>query len=121
MNIPRREVHTILYAHMEHIIICKLPAIPSPTGRQLAPTPPTSNILALVTILDTSPARVDAVYDPVWYKKTGARRVVDIGTIQCLIGRIRVGNQYGIVDRSYGAERTEFLGTEDGFESEDNF
>jgi len=39
----------------------------------------------------------------------------------CLIGRIHVGNQYGIVDRRYGAEKTEFLGTEDGFESEDKF
>ena len=90
-------------------------------GRHLVPTQPMSNLLALVTILDTSPAGADAVYSPVWYRKESTRKVVDLVTIQCLVGRICVRDKYSIVDRMYGAEGMEFLGSEEGFKSEDEF
>jgi hypothetical protein len=42
--------------------------------------------------------------EPVWYQDMGTVRAFDIATIDCVVGRVKVGNRWGIVDRSFGLE-----------------
>jgi len=44
-----------------------------------------------------------------YYSDQGRYEVVDITTVQCLIGRIRRGNKWGIIDRSGNLVQTYFV------------
>jgi len=35
-----------------------------------------------------------------YYKEEGRLEVVDMTSVQCLVGRVKVGNKWAIIDRS---------------------
>lgn len=79
----------------------------------------TSELLAIVTMCKTTGG--DAARDLVWFKKFGSMRAFNLKTIQCLIGRFQVGRRWGIIDTSFGCDRTGFDDLDsDGEDDEDN-
>jgi hypothetical protein len=61
-------------------------------------------------------ARGDASLRPVWYTDMGVTQAVNISTIQCAVGRVRVTgtpNRWGILDVNYGCATTSFLEDDD--------
>ena len=47
---------------------------------------------------------MDVGVTPVWYQEMGKVQAFDIATIDCVVGRVKVGNRWGIVDRSFGMQ-----------------
>jgi hypothetical protein len=61
-------------------------------------------------------ARGDASLRPVWYTEMGVLQAVNISTIQCAVGRVRVAGtpkRWGILDVNYGCASTTFLEDDD--------
>ena len=46
----------------------------------------------------------DASQVPVWYHEMEFVHAFDISTLDCIIGRVKVGNRWGIIDQSFGSE-----------------
>jgi hypothetical protein len=44
-----------------------------------------------------------------YYSREGRLEVVDMGCVQCLVGRVRDGKEWAIVDRSEGYARPVFM------------
>jgi len=75
-------------------------------------------VLALVTLCKMN--RMDASLAPVWYQEMEVVCAFDIETIDCVVGQIKIGDHWGIIDRSFGSERTVMHGMwEPKYESED--
>jgi hypothetical protein len=56
---------------------------------------------------------------PVWYHKMELVRPFDVVTIDCVVGRVKIGNRWGVID-SLGSERAVMHGMwEPEYESED--
>jgi hypothetical protein len=51
----------------------------------------------------------DASIQPVWYKDMGNKIAVNISTIQCSVGRVKVGKKWEILDLNYACVNTTFL------------
>jgi hypothetical protein len=51
----------------------------------------------------------DASIRPVWYKEMGNKIAVNVSTIQCAVGRVKVGEKWGILDLNYACANTTFL------------
>ena len=41
---------------------------------------------------------------PVWYQEMGTVQASDIATIDCVVGQVKVGNRWGIIDQSFGSQ-----------------
>lgn len=93
------------YAQLQFLVYAKLPAHPD-----LGTKEDISALLAIVRICDTSG---DATRSRVWYQKLGDFQAVHVNTIQNVVGRVKVGNRWGIVDVSLSCERTSFIAVED--------
>ena len=75
-------------------------------------------ILALVMLCKTN--REDASWVPVWYHKMELVHAFNVVTIDCIIGQVKVGNCWGIINCSLGSECTVMHGMwEPEYESED--
>ena len=70
-----------------------------PPAPQLKLTEPTTLILALV-----QEAKAELKDDIYFYKEFGAEEVVDLETVQCVVGRVKNGGKWAIIDRSDVAE-----------------
>lgn len=62
----------------------------------------------------------DASNRPVWYSKMGNWIAVNISTIQCAVGRVKVGRRWGILDLNYGCASTTFIDDEGDAHDEEN-
>jgi len=60
----------------------------------------------------------DASNRPVWYEKMGNVIGVNISTIQCAAGRIKVGQRWDILDLNYGYVSTMFIDDEEDGDNE---
>ena len=110
---PARDKRTVNYGQVQSYIYVTLPATP-----WLKINRNSTAILALVTLCKTDGQ--DASLTPVWYQGMGKVRAFDIATIDCIVGRIKVENRWGIVDRSFGLEHVVIHGMwEPDYESED--
>lgn len=67
-------------------------------------------LLALVSICDASG---DATRSQVWYSKLKKPQFVHVGTIQCVVGRVKVENRWGIIDTSIEGKRTSSIDADD--------
>ena len=56
---------------------------------------------------------------PVWYKDMGNMIAVNISTIQCGVGRVKVGDKWGILDLNYACANTTFLDDDGAVDNED--
>ena len=66
----------------------------------------------------------DASVKPIWYKDGDieAIRAFSVETIDCVVGRVKFGKSWGIVDRSFGPPRITICDMQEPeYESEDNF
>lgn len=53
-------------------------------------------------------AEGDATEELVWYTSMGSIQAVNVAAVQCVIGRVQVGKQWGIIDISFECARTTF-------------
>lgn len=90
---PKFEVKSF-FGQLQHIFVVHLPAAP-----QLGLDSEETLILAGVRqcVVDAT----NSIGMP-FYSKMGQFEVVDMACIQCLIGRIQIGKQWAIIDRSGG-------------------
>ena len=110
---PARDKRTVCYGQVQSYIYITLPAEPC-----LKTNSDLSAILALVTLCKTNGK--DASLEKVWYREMEIVRAFNIVTIDCVVGRIKVGDCWGIIDRSFGSERAVIHGmSEPEYESED--
>ena len=93
-----RDKRIVSYGQVQCYVHVTLPAKP-----RLNTKKDSTAILALVTLCKTNGK--DASSEPVWYEKMETVRAFSVTTIDCVIGRIKVGNRWGIIDRSYGSQR----------------
>ena len=88
---PARDKQTVNYGQVQLYIYVTLPAMPwLKINRDL------TAILALVRLCKTDGQ--DASLTPVWYQDMGMVQAFDITTINCVVGRLKVENCWGIVD-----------------------
>lgn len=102
-NIPQLQVY---YAQLLYIVRV---TIPQNNKIRVA-----ENCEALLGIVRWCKGAVgDASLRPVWYTEMGSIAAVNIATIQCAVGRVKVGTRWGIIDLNYGCASTTFMGNED--------
>ena len=80
----------IFFGQLQCIIVLELPSTP-----RLNLAMPTTIILALIKNVKTT--LIDNIYR---YKELGVNEVVDLTTVQCVVGRIWDRDEWAIVDRS---------------------
>ena len=78
------------FGQLQRILVLELPSTP-----QLNLAMPTTVILALIK--NVKATLTDNIY---YYKGTGVDEVVDLTTVQCVVGRIRDREEWAIIDRS---------------------
>jgi hypothetical protein len=82
------------FGQLKLVLVLELPPAP-----QLNLTEPTTVILALIQEAKTE--LKDGIH---FYKEFGAEEVVDLKTVQCVVGRVKNGSEWAIIDRSDVAE-----------------
>lgn len=86
------------YGKLEHIITVTLPE-----GHQsLQPSTPTNSIVALIhrCILKEDDPQLAGLDIHFFSKEKQSFDTVDITSVQCLVGRVKSGNSWAIIDRS---------------------
>lgn len=88
---------TAFFGQLLHVLVVELPP-----ARQLDPLDPALQVSSTYILAALNRCEVDArnSMDMPSYQKMGRTEVVDITCVQCLVGRIRVGNRWVILDRS---------------------
>ena len=80
-------------------------------SREINPHAPKHYLLALVEPCSTQGR--DATRELTRYSQTTTKIVIDIRAIECVVGRVARGGEWGIIDRSGNFMRTVFVETED--------
>ena len=112
-----RDKRIVGYGQVQAYIHVTLPAHPNIKIKEDVPA-----IMALVRLCNTNGE--DASVKPIRYKNgdVEAVRAFSVATIDCVIGRVKMGNWWGIVDRSSGPLRITICDIQEPeYESEDNF
>jgi hypothetical protein len=86
---PKFEPHDF-FGQLLRILVLELPQIEG-----LGLDSPTTIVLAVIHNVKTELHK--GIYS---YKDSGVIEVVDLNTIQCVVGRVKVGGQWVILDRS---------------------
>jgi hypothetical protein len=102
---PKFKLQTF-YGQLQHLFAIRFTSACEALGLN----EPTTIILAAIRtcIMDegnTSPAGLDIHY----YSREGALHVLDATGIQCLVGRVKDGDRWAIVDRSGSLARAVYL------------
>jgi hypothetical protein len=94
---PERLERQSQYGQVQHVFALRIP----PRTKKINPSKH-ERILLLTLILEAPVIRDDGLeYEVAWYEgKLGSGEVVDITTIQCVIGRAQDGRRWWIIDRS---------------------
>ena len=89
------------FGQLEHVIVLdltgSLPGIPADSSS------PGSFLLGIVRTCSIQESNDEL--DIHYYTRLGAQQVVDMTTIQCVIGRIHDRNRWAVIDRSGGLSR----------------
>ncbi|KAJ8095706.1 hypothetical protein PM082_022964 [Marasmius tenuissimus] len=89
------------YGQLKDILVVKFPA-----AQALGVA--TESVFILAAIEKCAVCHVNDLEMPV-YEKMGALEVVDIGTVQCLVGRIQENRRWTIIDRSGTISRSFYI------------
>ena len=111
-----RDKRFIGYGQVQSYVHLTLPAHPHIKVKKDVPA-----IVALVRMCHTNGE--DASAKPIWYKDGDmeAVRAFSVDTIDCVVGRVKIGKWWGIVDRSLGPLRISVYDIQEPeYESEDN-
>ncbi|KAF8486605.1 hypothetical protein JB92DRAFT_3257362 [Gautieria morchelliformis] len=101
-NSEPEQICQIFYGQLESIIDVVLPRAP-----HINIVMPKRHLLALV--MPCSTGGRDATKVVTTYSLTTAPIVIDLRTVECVVGQVRRGNEWGIVDRSGDYARTVFV------------
>lgn len=101
------------YGCLQQIIACEFPPA-SPQFRKLNP-----KLLLLGLVEPCNTDGQDATARVVFYNTTRAPRIINLLSISAVVGRVQTRGKWGIVDRSKGVARTDFVGELDEVEDED--
>jgi hypothetical protein len=69
--------------------------------------------LILAAIRTCADARMKSENNIYYYSREGHLELVDMKCIQCLVGRVKDGSEWAIIDRSSGAVRPLFVNEDD--------
>ena len=102
---PAYELQTF-YGQLQHIYVIQFPT----ACQNLGLDQPTGIVLASIRtcILDSPVPQLECL-DIKYYSMEGAVHVVDITSLQCLVGRIRDRNRWAIIDRSGSLARAFYV------------
>jgi hypothetical protein len=90
-----------MFGQLETIFV-----VPLPAARQLGLMQPKTLLLALIRHAAT---RLKTRLKIPYYEHLNSMDIVDVQTIQCVVGRVHVGgNRYAIIDRSGSLARVDF-------------
>jgi hypothetical protein len=78
------------FGQLKRILVLELPATP-----RLNLVEPTTLILALIQ--EVKVTLKDGIF---FYKDFGVEEVVDLKTVQCVVGRVKCRGEWAIIDRS---------------------
>jgi hypothetical protein len=95
----------VYYGQLQYVTHVTLPA-----NRRIRLREDCDVLIGMVTLCKD--AIGDASLHPVWYSEMGNLITVNISTIQCAVGRIKVGQKWGILDLNYGCTSTTFMDDE---------
>ena len=84
----------VFFAQLNRILVLELPPAP-----RLDLTKPTTLILALIQEVNVTLR--DGIYS---YKEFGVEEVVDLKTVQCVVGRVKDRGEWAIIDQSNNVE-----------------
>jgi hypothetical protein len=102
-------VQRTYYGIFHYILLCNMRK-----NRALSIPNPTTYLLAVVEPAEVDPPGQDATENMVVYSRTGPTMVVDVRSIENVVGRVKFKNgDFGIIDRSGGYTRTVFIDDED--------
>ncbi|OJT08402.1 hypothetical protein TRAPUB_690 [Trametes pubescens] len=92
------------YGQLRHILVIKLGPVPSASPPQLHPS---TLMLGAVRrcVIESDHHDLDIHY----YKRFGALEIIDISTIQCLVGRVQDRGRFAIIDRSGSLARAIYV------------
>ena len=113
---PAKDKSVISYGQVQFYAYVTLRAQPN-----LGMATDIMKILVIVSLCHTK--WEDATKGLVWYeeKTMGSIRAFSARTIDCAVGRVKVGDRWGIVDRSWGLQAAIMEGmVEPDYESEDD-
>lgn len=108
-DLPDEPEHKIYYRQLLYITHVTLPCTPALQVHE-------KEVALLGMVHFCEGARGDASIRPVWYKKMGTIQAVNMATIQCGVGCVKMRDKWGILDLSVGCARTAFS----GFNKEDS-
>ncbi|KAI0645014.1 hypothetical protein C8Q79DRAFT_911885 [Trametes meyenii] len=100
------------YGQLQQILVIDCPPIPNSTYSDRAPL-----IFAVIRTCDISEDH--PVLDIHYYAKESTLDVVDVTTVQCLVGRLRDRGRWAIIDRSGSLSRALYADDGSGEEGED--
>ncbi|TFK58699.1 hypothetical protein BDN72DRAFT_781697 [Pluteus cervinus] len=105
-NAPVDLTPETFYGQLQYLFVVEVPAT-----RDLGLASPETLILACIHTCDVE---AENSLDMHYYKKQGRVEVVDVTTVQCLVGRVKVDKKWwAIIDRSGGMARPEFVDPSD--------
>ncbi len=104
------------YGCLQQIIACELPATPFWRNNS---SKLKSGLFLLGLVEPCNTDGIDATERVVFYNSTRAPRIINLMTISSVVGRVKTRNKWGIVDRSKGVARTDFINGEDEEEEEE--
>jgi hypothetical protein len=99
------QVRQIFYGQLECILDVTLPV-------SRTPLIPTATRFLLAVVRPCLTGGKDATREVTMYAATTVPVVIDIRTVENVVGRVRRGNEWGIVDRSGDFARTVFVDPE---------
>ncbi len=103
-NRPVINEERTFYGQLQRILAIDLKPIPTAVPSKTAPSTLVLGVIRTCTIEGDH-----SVLDIHFYKNLGRVEVVDLTTIQCVVGRVRDRGRFGIIDRSGTLARPEFV------------
>jgi hypothetical protein len=97
---PEDLVEQTFFSSLQHVLSLELPA-----SRDLNLSRPLPLVFVAVRTCITSTFSPVANYDIHYYLRLGGLNLVDLKTVQCLIGRVQVNNSFTILDRTGSLQR----------------
>ncbi|KAH9921953.1 uncharacterized protein BXZ73DRAFT_51623, partial [Epithele typhae] len=91
------------FGQLQHVLVVNIGAIPS----AVPPVPATTLLLGVIKMckIEEKHPSLDIHY----YKDLGRTHIVDMSTVQCVVGRVSDRGRHGIIDRSGPLARAEFV------------
>jgi hypothetical protein len=107
---PKFELQTF-FGQLQHLFVINFSAA---TGHELnLDGDDMTVILAAIRTCDIDNDAGPADLDIHYYSRTAALHFVDVTNIQCLVGRVKDGSRWAIIDRSGSLARAVYMGEDE--------